>query len=397
MKIKFFFSFILILFLSCNKDIIVDSTPVNENITSGTSNTGSSNATSNSGISNTTSSNTTPTSGTSNTASTSSTSNTGSTSGSSSLNINNNLYTIHKISDKIYVGGDGVLLYSDNNGITFNVVIETDLRIFNIYFENENQGVLAGTNGGNSSGYKTSNGGVTWEGIFQSGYDPYGSEFTSGIYSSNEQEKIIILRNNGSSGQFGSIHFSENGGIDWDGGGLGSLSNSARNTGSSKSFLLNGNLYIAGGGYLGGSNGTSFFYSSFFQDNSTDLIDIRLGLRMDVSDLFFTSNYGYLVGTNTNGEGGYGISSDNGNNWTFKTIPGYGDGVYIDLTSVYFITDEIGFISTSNGDLLKTTNLGLTWTLIREGDGTRISDIEQISSNQLLMVGFEGMIEIFEF
>ena len=376
MKIKFFFSFILILFLSCNKDIIVDSSPIGENINSSTSNTGS-------------------TSRSSNTGSTSGSSNTGSTSGSSSLNINNNLYTIHKISDKIYVGGDGVLLYSDNNGITFNVVIETDLRIFNIYFENENQGVLAGTNGGNSSGYKTSNGGVTWEGIFQSGYDPYGSEFTSGIYSSNEQEKIIILRNNGS--YFGSIYFSENGGIDWDGGGLGSLSNSARNTASSKSFLLNGNLYIAGGGYLGGSNGTSFFYSSFFQDNSTDLIDIRLGLRMDVSDLFFTSNYGYLVGTNTNGEGGYGISSDNGNNWTFKTIPGYGDGVYIDLTSVYFITDEIGFISTSNGDLLKTTNLGLTWTLIREGDGTRINDIEQISSNQLLMVGLEGMIEIFEF
>jgi photosystem II stability/assembly factor-like uncharacterized protein len=384
MKIKFLFSFILILFISCNKDVTVGSSPIGENINS-SSNTGSSSGSSNTGS----------TSGSSNTGSTSGSSNTGSTSGSSSLNINNNLYTIHKISDKIYVGGDGVLLYSDNNGITFNLVIETDLRIFNIYFENENQGVLAGTNGGNSSGYKTSNGGVTWERIFQSGYDPDGSEFTSGIYSSNEQEKIIILRNNGS--YFGSIYFSENAGIDWDGGGLGSLSNSARNTASSKSFLLNGNLYISGGGYLGGSNGTSFFYSSFFQDNSTDLIDIRLGLRMDVSDLFFTSNYGYLVGTNTNGEGGYGISSDNGNNWTFKTIPGYGDGVYIDLTSVYFITDEIGFISTSNGDLLKTTNLGLTWTLVHEGDGTRINDIEQISSNQLLMVGMEGMIEIFEF
>ena len=185
MKIKFFFSFILILFISCNKDIIV-STPVNENITSGTLNTGSSNATSNSNISNNSNSSITPTAGTSNTAS---------ASVSSSLNINNNLYTIHKISDKIYIGGDGILLYSENNGITFNIVVETDLRILNIYFENENQGVLAGTNGGNSSGYKTSNGGVTWESIFESGYDPYGSEFTSGIYSSNGQEKIIILTN----------------------------------------------------------------------------------------------------------------------------------------------------------------------------------------------------------
>jgi len=57
----------------------------------------------------------------------------------------------------------------------------------------------------------------------------------------------------------------------------------------------------------------------------------------------------------------------------------------------------VAVISTSKGDLLKTTNLGLTWTLIYEGDGTRINDIEQISSNQLLIVGQDGMIEIFEF
>ena len=57
MKFKFFFSFIIVLFLSCNKDVTVGASPIGENINSSTSNTGSSsdasNTSSSSGASNT--------------------------------------------------------------------------------------------------------------------------------------------------------------------------------------------------------------------------------------------------------------------------------------------------------------------------------------------------------
>jgi photosystem II stability/assembly factor-like uncharacterized protein len=78
---------------------------------------------------------------------------------------------------------------------------------------------------------------------------------------------------------------------------------------------------------------------------------------INFNDIDIVSSYGFGVSDN----GQLAITTDNAKNWSVRTIPGYATS---NFTSVKFIDNNTGYISTEDGKVLKTDNSGLAWNLI---------------------------------
>ncbi len=92
---------------------------------------------------------------------------------------------------------------------------------------------------------------------------------------------------------------------------------------------------------------------------------------------------GGFIARTTNGTAG------NANNvtWTVQSAP-----TTENLTDVYFVDANIGYVTGASGTILKTTNGGTSWTLLSSGTSQALSGVHAISSDAVLVAGGNGVI-----
>ncbi len=118
-----------------------------------------------------------------------------------------------------------------------------------------------------------------------------------------------------------------------------------------------------------GSNGTILHTS----DGGINWNNINTGIISDVNSIYFTSNEnGYIVGS-----GGVIIKTlDGGINW-FTQV----SGITSDLNSIVFVNDSTGLIAGDNGIILKTIDGGQNWNIKNEWGGLKLNSISFLNEN----------------
>jgi photosystem II stability/assembly factor-like uncharacterized protein len=221
-------------------------------------------------------------------------------------------------------------------GETWVEISGTSQAIFDFHFLDENNGFATGEYGAT---YKTNDGGTTWEQIFfQSGFvggtSMYGIHFQdSNIgYATGARGRIVKTIDGGNTWVSHSENYNDFNGIKIFDSGLG--------------FARSGNNYYK----------TTDFGDNWSFISSADHYTYCSGFY------FVNENIGYSIGGGTNS-----ISGD-----VFKTLDGGITwnqlNIYVDegLSSVFFINEDIGFISGgfNQKKVMKTIDGGINWTQV---------------------------------
>jgi hypothetical protein len=108
------------------------------------------------------------------------------------------------------------------------------------------------------------------------------------------------------------------------------------------------------------------------------------GTNQDITSIFFVDNQtGWVVG-----ESGTIIKTTNGGeNWFNQT-----SAVNHHLSSVYFTDNQTGWVVGYSGSVMKTTNGGLNWVLQRSGTTNYLYDVSFADANNGWAVGNNGTI-----
>lgn len=246
--------------------------------------------------------------------------------------------TVHVVSDygKFYKTTDGGESWTQfDSGV--------NEFFFDLTFDNPNNGYAVGDNG---KILKTSNAGQTW------------SELSSGTTEALVSVDINAVNSIWSVGDNGTVLHSTNGGNSW----VLNSSLTAENLNDIK--FKDENI-----GYIAGSNGILFFT----ENGGTDWIQIAIPTSDDLSSISITDSNVYLLSGN-NGvgwdeytfEGNQVYKTNDNENWEQFYIEDFLTGA----TAMQFLTDDIGYMITSNALLCdccyvlidKTIDGGTTWT-----------------------------------
>jgi photosystem II stability/assembly factor-like uncharacterized protein len=245
--------------------------------------------------------------------------------------VSSNLVKIQMLSNLIgwVVGDNGVILKTINGGEDWQIVPSgTTYYNFNdVAFVNENVGWVVGDWG---RILKTINGGTSWiTTVFT--YQGSSYEF-SGIYMLNEQNGWIVSK--------GNLFLSTNdSGTNWI------VHTEGSNSGFSDIQFtddLHGWISTSQPKILKTSDG-----GLTWQVKNTS-INIR-------QLFFFDNNFGYGVRTAFGSNDGAVVTFDGGDSWQTVSLSTQG------LTSVFFITNQYGWMSNSQGQVLKTNDGGQNW------------------------------------
>ena len=104
---------------------------------------------------------------------------------------------------------------------------------------------------------------------------------------------------------------------------------------------------------------------------------------------FLNENFGFIAGYRRFMK----MTLDGGTIWTSVTIPSTLMVSGEDITDVEFVNTTVGFVITSNGNVLKTIDQGVTWTKTQlQGGNYQIEELEFINENIGFAVGPLGQI-----
>ena len=277
------------------------------------------------------------------------------TTSSSSITISNDLNKIQFIDNSIgYACGNGIIVKTTNGGTSWTSIRESNaINFTSINFTTELNGYAGGNDQYYSYVFRTTNGGLTWQEIGKFWFSNERSKVTS-IFASVDGSRIVALVNQypNASQVYGHMYYSSNSGATWLSTGV------DRAAGFNAGDYYNNRIFIGGHQYWTGTTYRTNVYENTFIGNgatvfTTNLVDNSINFN----DIDIVSSYGFGVSDN----GQLAITTDNAKNWSVRTIPGYAT---INFTSVKFIDNNTGYISTEDGKVLKTDNSGLAWNLI---------------------------------
>jgi hypothetical protein len=272
-----------------------------------------------------------------------------------SISINNDLNKIQFIDNSIgYACGNGIIVKTTNGGTSWTSIRESNaINFTSINFTTELNGYAGGNDQYYSYVFRTTNGGLTWQEIGKFWFSNERSKVTS-IFASVDGSRIVALVNQypNASQVYGHMYYSSNSGATWLSTGV------DRAAGFNAGDYYNNRIFIGGHQYWTGTTYRTNVYENTFIGNgatvfTTNLVDNSINFN----DIDIVSSYGFGVSDN----GQLAITTDNAKNWSVRTIPGYAT---INFTSVKFIDNNTGYISTEDGKVLKTDNSGLAWNLI---------------------------------
>jgi len=302
---------------------------------------------------------------------------------SASTSFNNELNKVQFLSNSVgYSCGNGIILKTSNGGSQWVSVKEsTSVNFTSIYFTSTDIGFVGGNDQYYAYIYKTTNGGLTWQEVGKFWFSNEKTKVTA-IFSSSDGNKLTALVNQypNASQVYGWMYFSSNSGASW------SSAQGYKNSGFDSGDMYNQKIYAGGHQYWTGTlYETSVFDNSFILTGANAINKNFVDKAVNLNAINMGSNYGYAVGDN----GQFLITTDDGKNWTTKTIPGFSSSIF---SSVKFKDNSNGWISTLDGVVLQTTNSGLTWTTIFNAS-QKINDITIRTDGKLFIAGELGLIK----
>lgn len=223
-----------------------------------------------------------------------------------------------------------------DGGETWIETTYTGEAVYDFHFLDQNNGFATGEYGAT---YKTSDGGNTWTHIF----------FLDAYYGGSSMYGIYFQDNNigYATGERGRIVKTTDGGTTW--------------TAQSKNYNDFNDLKIFDSGTGFARSGNKYYKTTDFGDNWSYISTVNHFSYCN-GFYFVNENIGYSIGGGTNSPSGDVFkTTDGGITWSQLNI-------YVDegLTSVFFIDENVGFISGgfNQRKVMKTTNGGATWTQV---------------------------------
>lgn len=268
-------------------------------------------------------------------------------------------------------GADGFTIYTTDGGATWNVSGQAAWFAGFASFIINNTAYLAGSYG---EMLKSTNNGSVWNTLQQrsSEFNLHGADAPSStaIYACGENGTIIMSSNGGTSwtnqptgffdvlrdiafvntstgvavGDFGTIYRTTNSGTNWN--------IVSSNTGESLYGVSKANASTL---YACGTNGTvvvSVNSGASWSLQSTPLD----GLGIAFTSIFFINNQTGWISTD---QSEIIYTTDGGLNWNLSSIPVSGP-----VNSLHFINASTGWAATEYGDLLQSTDGGANWNLV---------------------------------
>lgn len=303
------------------------------------------------------------------------------------------------------VAVDGTIFKTTNCGQTWNQSVGVVPQfMYSMSFLNSTTGFVAGSEGGIA---RTTNSGATWItltspqvdwGYFQikivSASEIYLVGDPNYLYKStdlgNTWQNLQIVPVSGPASTFIWYSVDKVGSTIVLSGDFGVVAKSVDNglTWSSNSFLLNtnilfdmdmapgtNNLFAVGRQY--GIGTRQVFYSSNYGTNWTTR---DLGVDMDASSIsMVNSQVGYISGTN----GSVMKTTDGGTNWSSVTSPTSGS---FDIYTIDFVSPTTGwafvnYVTIAGGNIFKTTDGGTSWTQQASNITYSISSADMVDAN----------------
>lgn len=302
--------------------------------------------------------------------------------GETLVSINNDFNQIQFIDATFaYAAGDGVVIKSSDGGNTWKKIKEANnVNFTSIYFVNPSLGYLGGNDQYYSYLYKTTDGGLTWQEVADFWFQNERNEVT-GLFASSSGGSVVALINQypNATQVYGHLYYSNDGGENWG------ATSANRDPGFNTADMISGRVLIGGNSdWTGSAYRTGVFETSFLLNGSSALSEYTVDNPIDFNDLDMVSVYGYGVADN----GQVAITSDNGRNWTVRSIPGYGS---IHFNVVVFVNETTGYIGTNTGEILKTEDYGATWSSMYQLSDF-ISDMVILPNGTLFVVGKNGLL-----
>ena len=139
-------------------------------------------------------------------------------------------------------------------------------------------------------------------------------------------------------------------------------------------------------GYIVGDSGTILFSSNLGETWSKQVSNTPYYLS-SVSNIFTNGSLTYVCG-NYDNTGIIMFTGDAGYNWTVMDV-----GINESLTNTYFANINTGFITGSNGTIIKTTDGGNHWMVEKSGTSNMLNSVCFIGSDFVgYVVGDNGTI-----
>jgi photosystem II stability/assembly factor-like uncharacterized protein len=286
----------------------------------------------------------------------------------------NNLNKIHFITDDIgFIAGDNIVLKTTNGGKNWSVIKETTGMDFTaIRFENNLTGYLGGNDQYYAYIYKTTDGGITWAELSKTWY---GNDrpIVNDIACFNNDYAYIVNAYSGGR-YYGGLYIKNASKLSADRGDQG-FNCMEYNNGK---LLIGGTVYWNGTGYYAGTQLVTNF-------NTPQLIPATIGLVESIYGISMFSNKALAVGANSS----ISLSSDNGLNWTSRTLAGYSSA---NFNATTLQDANKGFIVGDGGLVLTTTDGGLNWNKMDNANKENLVSMSKKPNNGIYAVGKKGVI-----
>ena len=232
---------------------------------------------------------------------------------------------------------NGKVIKTTDGGQTWTYIQLTPYYLNSVYFITPLIGYAVGGTF-NPLIFKTTDGGNNWF----SQYPPSSSQYLNSIYFSDTNTGIAV-------GRGGTIFYTSNGGNSW--------------LDATQYYLTTNDLFSivlfnSGIAYAVGDGGNILKSVNA----GTNWVSIFSGTISNIHSIFFLDKYtGYACSDANDNTGQNVLMTTNGGEYWFKQIVPYADNI----NSIYFINYNIGFVSSANGYIFKTTNSGTNWTYIQ--------------------------------
>lgn len=320
------------------------------------------------------------------------------------------LYAIDFASEQvgIIVGDSGTILRTTDSGESWNQLASGTMQaLYDIHFPSETTGYIVGNQG---TILKTTDGGASWNDISYEGVE---NNLTS-VYFGDDTSGCIV-------GTYGLVITTLDGGIDWDyfltdndlplfanhyykipvdticdliivAGANGQILRSDScnvawtNATHSSPYNLNDILFLENNFAfaVGGDPYNDIPYMLWFNDTVWKEYHADTIVHYLTEIFFLNQEVGYISGRG----GSIYKTSDSGISW----IP-LETGINETLYSIYFLNDILGFAAGTNGTIIKTISEDTTWTILNSGTTNNIYAIDFLpSANEGYAVGEAGTI-----
>jgi photosystem II stability/assembly factor-like uncharacterized protein len=263
------------------------------------------------------------------------------------------------------VGDAGTILKTTDAGVTWSPLTSgTTNALHDIYFFDATQGLTVGEQG---LILRTTDGGAGWQGVASGVKDGLRAVSFSGVngISAGDSQDVVYSTDSGSSWQIGQSGF------------FGPPLLGAHMLSSTAGFVTGQNAVFQP--WVGNTTdgGASWVFHPFYFDN-------KEGGGTDV--FFFDLNTGVVSGIVFDGHGAIARTTDGGTNWSTSFFDQGLQGVDFPIIASGF---AVGWV----GEILHSTDSGITWTNQTSGTSANLNDVS-FASDALrgIAVGDSGSI-----